>query len=151
MSTLTDRTAYLRGLAEGMNIDKEKNENRLILELLSVVDEMAKKIADLEGDLDDLDEYVESIDGDLGDMEEILFGEDDEEDEDCDDCDDCDDCSDCDFDEEEELSFDCPHCGKTMQIKATDIDFDESPLCPNCHQPFFPDVIEGEDDDPTQE
>ena len=50
------------------------------------------------------------------------------------------------FDENEELSFDCPHCGKTMQIKAADIDFDESPLCPSCHKPFFPDAIEGEDE-----
>ena len=147
MSTLTDRTAYLRGLAEGMGIDKEKNENRLILELLNVVDEMAQKINELEGDLDDLDEYVESIDGDLGDMEEVLFGEDDDERADCEDEDcDCEECSGCDMDADEPLDFDCPHCGKTLQIKASDIDFDNSPLCPSCHQPFFPDTIDGEDD-----
>ena len=145
MSSITDRTSYLRGLAEGLNLDKEKSENRLMLEMLAVMDEMAQKIKDLEEDVSELDEYVESIDGDLGDIEDALFGED-EDDED----DDEDDEEDEAFDENEELSFDCPHCGKTMMIKAADIDFDDSPLCPNCHKPFFPDVIEGEDEDDKQ-
>ena len=142
MSSITDRTSYLRGLAEGLNLDKEKSENRLMLEMLAVMDEMAQKIKDLEEDVSELDEYVESIDGDLGDIEDALFGED-EDDEDADEDDEEDEA----FDENEELSFDCPHCGKTMMIKAADIDFDDSPLCPNCHKPFFPDVIEGEDED----
>lgn len=145
MSSITDRTSYLRGLAEGLNLDKEKSENRLMLEMLAVMDEMAQKIKDLEEDVSELDEYVESIDGDLGDIEDALFGED-EDDEDADEDDEEDEA----FDENEELSFDCPHCGKTMMIKAADIDFDDSPLCPNCHKPFFPDVIEGEDEDDKQ-
>ena len=140
MSSITDRTSYLRGLAEGLGLDKEKNENRLMLEMLGVMDEMAQKIKDLEDDVDEMDEYIESIDSDLGDIEDALFGEEegDDEDEDLDEEEA--------FDEDEELSFDCPNCGKTMQIKAADIDFDESPLCPSCHKPFFPDAIEGEDD-----
>lgn len=146
MSNLTDRTAYLRGLAEGLNLDKEKSESRLIAEMLTVMDEMAQKIVELDSDIDELDEYVESIDSDLGDIEDALFGEDDDEEDDDDDEDEEDDEDDEEFDENEELSFDCPHCGKTMQIKAADIDFDESPLCPNCHKPFFPEAIEGEDE-----
>ncbi len=142
MSSLTDRTAYLRGLAEGMNLAKDQNENKLLLEMLSVMDEMAQKINELDADIGELDEYVESIDDDLSDMEEVLFGGDDES---CD-CDD-EDCEECQFDENEELSFDCPHCGTPMRLKAADIDFDESPVCPKCQKPFFPDVIEGEDDD----
>ena len=55
----------------------------------------------------ELDEYVESIDEDLSDMEEVLFG--DEEDEDYEDYDEEDDESA--FNENEELSFECPHCG----------------------------------------
>lgn len=136
MSSLTDRAAYLRGLAEGMNLEKEKNENKLMLEMLSLLDEMAQKISEVEDDLEELDEYVESIDSDLSDMEEVLFGDDDGE-----------------YDEEgflednEELAFDCPHCGTPVRLKAADIDFDESPVCPKCGKPFFPDLIEGEEED----
>ena len=123
MSNLTDRAAYLRGLAEGMGLNKEKNENKLILEMLDLMDEMAQKINELDGDVGELEEYVEDIDSDLSDMEDILFG--DEDDECCDE--DCDCCGE--YDDEEELSFDCPHCGKTVQVKAADIDYDESPVC----------------------
>ena len=142
MDRLTDRTAYLRGLAEGMNLTSEKNENKLLLEMLSVMDEMAQKMSELDADIDELDEYVESIDADLSDMEEALFGDgefdDDEDDEDDDEYE---------FDENEELSFDCPNCGAPMKLKAAEIDFDESPVCPKCKKPFFPDVMEGEDED----
>jgi predicted nuclease with TOPRIM domain len=140
MSGLTDRTAYLRGLAEGMNLAKEKNENKLLLEMLSVLDEMAQKVSEIESDVEELDEYVESIDADLSDMEEAIFGDDEYGDDD-------EDMDEDEFDENEELSFDCPHCGNAMRLKASDIDFDQSPVCPKCGKPFFPDVIEGEDDE----
>lgn len=142
MSNLTDRAAYLRGLAEGMGLNKEKNENKLILEMLSLMDEMAQKVNELDGDVGELEEYVEDIDSDLSDMEDILFGDEDDE------CDDCDDDCDCcgEYDDEEELSFDCPHCGKTVQVKAADIDYDESPVCQHCGQPFFTDLEDGNDD-----
>lgn len=142
MSNLTDRAAYLRGLAEGMGLNKEKNENKLILEMLSLMDEMAQKVNELDGDVGELEEYVEDIDSDLSDMEDILFGDEDDE------CDGCDDDCDCcgEYDDEEELSFDCPHCGKTVQVKAADIDYDESPVCQHCGQPFFTDLEDGDDD-----
>ncbi len=144
---LTDRVAYLRGLADGMNIDESKNENSLILKMLDVMDDMAKRIAELDSELADVEEYVEDIDMDLADMEEVLFGD---EDDDCccDDDDDEDFEEDEDFDEYEGLSFDCPSCGKTVMIKAADIDFDESPVCEFCGKPFFTDAeADAEDSD----
>ncbi len=143
MSNLTDRTAYLRGLAEGMKLSKDQNEHKLMLEMLAVMDEMAQKVAELEGDLAELDEYVESIDEDLSDMEEVLFGDEDEDGE----YDEDDEDEEYVFDENEELSFECPHCGNPMKLKASDIDFDQSPVCPKCDKPFFQDVMEGEDEE----
>ncbi|MEG0511366.1 MAG: hypothetical protein RR653_01470 [Clostridia bacterium] len=142
MSSLTDRAAYLRGLAEGMGLDKEKNENKLMLEMLSVMDDMAQKIAELETNLGELEEYVDDIDTDLADMEEVLFDEDDDGECGCGD-DDCDECGD--YGDDEELSFDCPNCGKSVMIKAADIDFDESPVCEACGKPFFTDVPEDDE------
>lgn len=143
MSKLTNRAAYLRGLADGMNIDREKNENKLMLEMLNLLDEMVQKIKTLDNDLGELEAYVEDIDSDLGDVEEILF---EDEDSDCDCCDDdCDCCGE--FDDSEELSFDCPHCGETVMVKAADIDYAESPVCEHCGQPFFTDLEDEEDSD----
>jgi len=139
MSNLVDRTAYLRGLAEGMNISKEKNENKLMLEMLSVLDEMAQKINEMEQDVAELDEYMESIDEDLNDMEEMLFSDEDSDNDDDDD--------EYGYDDNEELALDCPHCGNSIQLKSADIDFDQSPVCSKCNKPFFSDTLEGEDED----
>ena len=67
MANITDRTAYLRGLAEGMKLDREVNEQRLILEMLDVMDEMSHQLADVNDSVDELNEYVEDIDNDLSD------------------------------------------------------------------------------------
>ncbi len=145
MSGLTDKAAYLRGMAEGMGLNKEKDEHKLMLEMLSVIDEMAQKLDALENSVSELDEYVESIDDDLSDMEEAVYGEeamDAEAEHGCDcDCEECDEC-----DDVLEIAFDCPHCGNPVKIKASDIDIDQSPLCPACGKPFFPDEAEEADE-----
>ena len=146
MSNLTDRAAYLRGLADGMGLDKEKNENKLLLEMLGLLDEMAQKINELDEDIGELEAYVEDVDSDLADIEDVLFGD---EDEDCDcGCCDDDDCEHCHgFDDDEELCFDCPNCGKEVMVKASDIEYDESPVCEHCGEPFFTDLPDEDEDD----
>ena len=123
MKRITDRTSYLRGLAEGLNIDKERAENKLMLEMLNVMDEMAQKIQELDTDMDELDEYVASMESDLSDVEDLLFsdGEGDEAEEDFED-----------EDEEEEIAVNCPHCGKEFTIETADVNFDDDVLCPAC-------------------
>jgi DNA-directed RNA polymerase subunit delta len=124
MKRITDRTSYLRGLAEGLNIDKEKAENKLMLEMLNVMDEMAQEILELDGDMDELDEYVASMESDLSDVEDMLFEDGDE--------DGLEDADAFGEDEAEEISVTCPHCGKEFTIEATEINFDDDVVCPAC-------------------
>ncbi len=123
MKRITDRTSYLHGLAEGLGIDREKNENKLMLEMLTVMEEMAQKIVELDGDIDELDEYVASMENDLSDVEDALFADDEDDD---------DDEADEELDEDEEVEVNCPHCGKEFTIRAGQINFDDDVLCPAC-------------------
>ena len=147
MSNLTDRAAYLRGLADGMGLTKDTNEHKLLLEMLELMNEMADKINELDEDVGEMEAYIEDLDEDLADIEDALFDDEDDDDCDCDD-DDCD-CDDEDeYEELEELAFDCPYCGKAVMLKAADIDYDESPVCEHCGKPFFTDVeVEDEDEE----
>jgi len=147
MNNLTDRIAYLKGLAEGMSLDKEKNSHKLLLEIVATMDDMAQAITDLSDAQEELNEYVESIDDDLADLEDVLFG-----DEDCDgDCDGCDGCEDdddegedeVDFEEDEVITYNCPHCNKELSFYVSEIAFDEDTPCPGCGKPVFPEVEEG--------
>ena len=146
MSKLTDHVSYIKGLAEGLNLDMEKSEGKIIAKILDLLDDMAKEFDKIHKDHEDLNEYVESIDNDLADIEEIIY--DDDEDEDCEDCDedDCG-CGHChcgdedDEDQDEEVvEYTCPHCGESMTFEVQNFDFDEDYLCPTCHQPLFPET-----------
>lgn len=150
MSKLTDRISYLKGLAAGMKINTEKDANKLMLEMLGVMGEMAEEMQAMADAHNDLNEYVESIDDDLSDLEETLFGDDEVHGEDCD-CEECAGDDDFDDDEDEEeleddelIAYACPHCGFEIEFRASDVDFDEDFLCPECNKPVFPEIEEDE-------
>ena len=151
MSNLTDHVSYIKGLAEGMKLDTNTNEGMMISKMLEVMAEMAQENAQLRKDLDELNECVESIDDDLAEMDEALFGDEDEDDEDGDSCS-CGHCHGHHDDEKEEdgdddrvVEYTCPHCGEEMTFEVDNFDFDEDYLCPNCHQPLFPEEDEDEE------
>ena len=125
--TLPEKSSYLKGLAEGLDLDKTKPEGKLIDELLNLVSDMAKAIADLEDYADDLGDFVDELDEDLADVEDIVY-DDQEEDFECDgNCIDCDaeDCPDNTL-----RSAICPSCGEQVYFDES-IDPDKIE-CPNC-------------------
>ncbi len=137
---VTEKSAYLKGLAEGLSLDPQKPETKIINALLDLVGDMSAKISELEKDLETLNDYVDELDEDLGYVEEFVYGDDDDaydlddyEDDDepfeCDcDCDDCDAC--CDEDDDGFRCLMCPSCSEKIY-------FDESMdpadmICPAC-------------------
>ena len=94
MSKLTDKVSYLKGLAAGMKLNMEKDSNKLLLEILGAMGDMAEEMQRMDEAHRELQDYVESIDDDLSDLTETLFSDEEEDDEDADDADECD-CEDC--------------------------------------------------------
>ena len=139
--TLTERTAYIKGLCQGMGFDKKDTpEAKIINALLELCEEMALEIEDIESDIGELADYCEELDEDLGDVEEVLLDMDDDledeewDDEDeCDgDCDTCDICGECEFcDDEDYYEILCPSCGETVCFDESAFD-NETLLCPAC-------------------
>ena len=107
MSKLTDKISYLRGLAEGMKLNPEKDSHRLILGILEVLGEVGESFEALAESHGELSDYVESIDEDLADLEADLY---DDEDEDV-----ATDGDDGEF--ESTIEYECPHCGWTSTRK----------------------------------
>ncbi len=126
--TLTEKTAYLKGLADGLAYDKETAEGKLIAALIDLCSDMAAKLEEVDEDIEYLNDYIEEIDEDLGTVEEYLI---DEDECDCCDCDDdCDcDCCDCDCDDDC-CEIECPACGESICF-CTDIE-PEDLICPKC-------------------
>ena len=148
--TLTEKAAYIKGLADGLDFDKTTPEGKLIAALLDLTSELCDAIDEIDEDLCTLNDYIEEIDEDLGAVEEYLLDE--LEDDDCDccdcsddcdyDCDDCEclDCCDCDdddedYDEDEDYyEVVCPGCGETICFDSS-ID-PENLTCPACNEKF---------------
>ncbi len=42
--TITEKTAYLKGLMEGMNLDESKPENKLIKAIVETLDAMSQEV-----------------------------------------------------------------------------------------------------------
>ena len=141
MSKLTDRISYLKGMADGMKLNMDKDANKLMMEMLTVMGEMAEEMAAMTEAHNDLNEYVESIDDDLANLEETLFGEDEleEDEEELLDGEDDDELG-----EDDLILYACPHCGSELEFHASDVDFDEDYLCPECQKPIFPELNEDE-------
>lgn len=79
---LSERVAYLRGLSDGLGIKEESAEDKLILKIIDVLQDISDAVDDVQGDVDELNEYVEAIDEDLSDLEEDLFNGEELEDDD---------------------------------------------------------------------
>ena len=135
--TLSEKVAYLKGLAEGMKLGTESNEGKLFTEIIGVLEDVADSVTALEDECDRLNDYVEELDEDLGAAEEYLYDEDDDEDyEDGDGEDDYDDV----------IEIECPNCGETICVPPT-VDYAHL-ICPACNEEFS--YIE-EDEGPTDE
>lgn len=136
MSNLSDRVAYLKGLAEGMGIADDGKTGKLLLAIIDALGETADEIEHLATEHEELDEYVESIDDDLAEIEEALFDDDESYDDEDDEDDDDDDLIEC----------ECPHCHNTIYFDVENFDLSEDHTCPNCGKPLFD---EGEEHDDT--
>ncbi len=126
--TLTEKVAYLKGLAEGLGMDADNKQDKLISAIIDVLDDMALSVADLEAGLDELGEQVNDIDEDLAALEEDFY------DDDCDCCDCCDDdCDCCDCCDDDFIEVTCPQCGETICLDPDTIEVEDSIVCPNCN------------------
>ena len=121
MKHLYEEVAYLKGLAEGLEISTESKEGKIIHKIVEVLEVFADAIVDLDEEQSELSEYVESIDEDLADIEDDIY-----DDGDCDELD----------ENEDDLSFiemECPNCGDLVEIDE-DLLYDDEVdvVCPNC-------------------
>ena len=147
MENLGKRVGYLKGLMEGMDLDVNSANGKLMTGIVELLGELSDRVEAIDDMLDDLNDYVESIDDDLaalegeqGDDDDFHFMDDDE-DEDFDDA----------FgDGEDKLHLLRPHDGEEVADAEPD---DDSPdalagkLCPKCSRMFFTDMADAETDE----
>lgn len=133
--TICEKIAYLKGMADGMELEKETSkEAKLLKAMIDVLEEIGFSIEDLEEEVDLLSEGLDIVSEDLEEVEEFLFDDEDDEDEDEDE----------EYDEEDDFfEVSCPNCEEDLVIDASVLEAGFI-QCPNCEEKFAIDLSDEE-------
>ena len=148
--TISEKSAYLKGLMDGLNLDTTTAEGKLIESIVDLLGDVTKKLTDVEDTTIAISDELDEIEEDLDAIEDFIMDEDDEDyDDDYDDDEDFDDegfeygdedttiyevecaCGNIiDFDEEtlEKGSIICDNCGETLEFSLEDDDDETMPF-----------------------
>ena len=130
--TISEKVAYLKGLADGLDLDKEPSkEGKIIAKIIDVLEDVGFAVEDLEVEVEALTDGMESMAEDLSDVETALFDEDDEDAEELE----------TEQEDEDFFEIECPSCGEDIVIDESVLDIGEV-TCPNCGDRFSMDLVE---------
>ena len=140
--TISEKSAYLKGLMDGLKLNTESDEGKMIAAIVDLLGDVTKRVTDIEettiaisDELDEIEEDLDAIeDYILDDEDDYDFGDDDDE---------------LDWDDEDELDEEDPEEGfefgdedstiyEVQCACGNVIDFDEEVLesgsivCPSC-------------------
>ena len=81
--TISEKSAYLKGLMDGLQLDTEKAEGKMISAIVDLLGDVTKRLSDVEettiaisDELDEIEEDLDSIEDYLMDLEEDFEEED---------------------------------------------------------------------------
>ena len=156
--TISEKAAYLKGLMDGLQLDTEKAEGKMIAAIVDLLGDVTKRLTDVEETTIAISDELDEIEEDLDAIEDYILDED--EDDEWDDDEDWDDEGEWDDDEEYEEGFDfgdedsiiyevecacgevinfdeetlekgsiiCPTCGETLEFSVEEDDEDEESM-----------------------
>lgn len=143
--TISEKSAYLKGLMDGLKLNTESDEGKMIAAIVDLLGDVTKRVTDIEETTIAMSDELDEIEEDLDAIEDYILDEDEDwDDEDDEDDDDVWDFSEDDEDDEEEPEegFDFGDEDSTIyEVECACgeiIDFDEETLekgsivCPNC-------------------
>ncbi len=140
--TISEKSAYLKGLMDGLKLNTESDEGKMIAAIVDLLGDVTKRVTDIEETTIAISDELDEIEEDLDAIEDYIL--DDEDDYDFSDDDD-----ELDWDDEDELDEEEPEEGFDFGDEDSTIyevecacgeiiDFDEEVLekgsivCPNC-------------------
>ncbi len=137
--TLTEKAAYLKGLQDGLKLNTETAEGKLISAMVDMLNDIALEISDIEENAGYVNDELDMIEDELDAIEESLNEDVEEDDEDEDDYD---------FGDEAVYEITCPTCGEVIEVDEDTL-AQGAMVCPKCGEDleFDFDEIEEENEE----
>jgi len=152
--TISEKAAYLKGLMDGLKLDTETNEGKMIAAIVDLMGDVTRRLADVEETTIAISDELDEIEEDLDAIEDYILDEDEDDDEDWDDDDDYD-FDDDDEDMEEGFDFGDPDttiyevecaCGSIINFDEETLE-EGSIVCPECGETLEFSLEDDEDED----
>jgi len=134
--TLSEKSAYLKGLMDGLKLNTESDEGKMIAAIVDLLGDLTRKVTDIEDTTIAISDELDEIEEDLDAIEDFIMDEDEE-------YDDFDEDEEWDEDEEYEEGFDfgddestiyevvCPVCDEIVNFDEETLE-KGSIICPDC-------------------
>ena len=136
--TNSERASYIRGLMDGLELDPNAKETKVLNAMVELLDDLCLSVEELEDGFAELGEQGDEIDEDLGNVEEDFY----ELEGGCS----CHHHGDIDDFDGAEFEVTCPSCGDTIEL-TDDLLEEGSIVCPGCGETLEFDFDEDEDED----
>ena len=141
--TISEKSAYLKGLMDGLKLNTESDEGKMIAAIVDLLGDLSRKVTDIEDTTIAISDELDEIEDDLDAIEDFIMDDEDDEDDDWDDEDeDWEEYEDDENDEDADEGFDFGDEDSTIYEVTCScgnvIDCDEEALekgsivCPNC-------------------
>ena len=127
---LSEKSAYLKGLMDGLKLDQEAPEGKMISGIVELLQEVTGAIGDLQENAEAVSDELDEIEDDLDAIEDYLMDDDDEEDGFMDD-----DGEDFDYDDDTMYEVTCPKSGEVLHLDEETL-LNDSVDCPKCGEPL---------------
>ena len=77
--TISEKSAYLKGLMDGMKLDTESNEGKMIAAIVDLLGDVTRKVVDIEDTTIAISDELDEIEEDLDAIEDYILDEEDDE------------------------------------------------------------------------
>ena len=77
--TINEKAAYLKGLMEGLQLDTEKAEGKMIAAIVDLLGDVTKKLTNVEDTTIAISDELDEIEEDLDAIEDFIMDEDDDD------------------------------------------------------------------------
>ena len=75
--TIAEKVSYIKVLAEGLKLDADSANGKILTAIIDVLGDIALNIEDIDSDLADLTDVVDDVEEDLMYLEDEVYGDDD--------------------------------------------------------------------------
>ena len=114
--SITKRVAYLKGLAEGLELGQNTKEEKLLAAVIDILEEISEELEEIKEDVSALDDDIDQLCEDMHELEDALL-------------------EDADSEEEEPNFFEvkCPRCKNELTIDEDMLELGAI-NCPACNE-----------------